>query len=391
MNLRPQKSQRPPNSMSLPTIFLPDELIVEVLSFLPVKTLMRLRSCCKSWNSLVSDPLFVKSHLQRSTQNPNFTLGRTLCRVDTSVLPISFDRFIESSCSTKPITLTNDPYYSLKDKDCSNVVGSYNGLICLLGYSFERRQMWFRFWNPATRTISDKLGHFRSIPYSYDLTFGYDNEKDTYKVVNLYRGAKVFSLGDNAWRNIQSFPVEDHQLSCDGVHLRGIVNYLAIRNYYSHSSYDCKDLTVEQFVIISLDLGTETYKYLLPPRGFVEVPFIKPSICLLMDCLCFSHVVKQTHLVIWKMTDYGVQESWTQLRRIDLQIIDYNLEKKFHSRWLPLHLSKNYDALVVANDSEELPVVYNLIDHSVKRTRIINGERWWHYIKNYSESLVLFH
>jgi len=80
-------------------------------------------------------------------------------------------------------------------------------------------------------------------------------------------------------------------------------------------------------VIISLDLGTETYKYLLSSQGYVEVPCIKPSLCLLMDCLCFSHVVKETYFVIWKMTDYGVQVSWAQLLKINLQIIDYNLAK----------------------------------------------------------------
>jgi F-box interacting protein len=192
------------------------------------------------------------------------------------------------------------------------------------------------------------------------MSFGYDNSTDTYKVVNLHRGARVFSLGDNAWRNIQSFPVNYYVKA--GVHFRGTVNWLAIDNYifdYNDQDdyYDCGYITtIEQFKIVSLDHGKETYKELLPPRGFVQVPHIKPSLCMLMECLCFSHVVEQTHFVLWKMTDCGVEESWTQLIKINFQIM-----KKFPPEfvpWVPLHLSKNYDTLLLENNLEDTPVVY---------------------------------
>jgi len=200
-------------------------------------------------------------------------------------------------------------------------------------------------------------------------------------------------LHDNVWRNIQSFPIS-YYLN-DGVHLRGSVNWLAIDNYIFDNDvqdqyYDCQYITtIKQFKIVSLVLGTETYKELLLPRGFVQVPHIEPSLRVLMDCLCFSHIVEQSHFVLWKMIDYGVEESWTQLLKISFQIM-----KKFPLwvlSWVPLHLSKNYDTLLLENGIEALPVVYNLRDGSVERTRITNGECSWIYIKNYVESLVSFH
>jgi len=134
----------------------------------------------------MSKPFFVKLHLQRSSQNPHFIVGATPNLEDTSVIHISFGRLTESSRSLKSITLTNDPYYRLKDKDCFYVVGSCHGLVCLLGYSLESAKTWFRFWNLATRTISDKLGHFCGIDNSFNFAFGYDYSKDTYKVTGTY-------------------------------------------------------------------------------------------------------------------------------------------------------------------------------------------------------------
>ena len=51
------RSRCPPNAS--PVTF-PSELIAEVLSFLPVKSLMQLRSVCKSWKSIIDDPIYVK-------------------------------------------------------------------------------------------------------------------------------------------------------------------------------------------------------------------------------------------------------------------------------------------------------------------------------------------
>ncbi|RZB41108.1 hypothetical protein D0Y65_055380 [Glycine soja] len=43
-----------------------DELIEEILSRLPVKPLIQFKCVCKGWNSLMSDPYFIKLHLSKS-------------------------------------------------------------------------------------------------------------------------------------------------------------------------------------------------------------------------------------------------------------------------------------------------------------------------------------
>jgi len=380
MNLSPRKAlNRPPNAASS-WIILPEELITELLSFLPVKSLMRFKCCCKSWETLISDPSFIKLHLQRSTRNPQLALARLYrdspSTLNTSVLPISSSHLLDSP--SKSITHTNDPYYLLKDKDCTVVVGSCNGLLCLFGCSFMDNEMWLRFWNPATRTISKKLGNCPIDPGSMKRIL-------TYKVVALDESVRVFSLGDNVWRNIH---LPAYFYLYKGVHLNGSVNFLAIRDYVA-DYYDPGDITVEQVTIISLDLRTETYKEFIPPRGFDQKPYVEPSLFVLMDCLCFSEVVKETHFVIWKMTDYGVEESWTHLLKISFQIIKF-----FYHEWLPcfpLHLSKNHDTLILEGYYGTLPIVFNLRDGSLEQIKITNGQNDRLYMKNYVESLVLCH
>jgi len=61
--------------MSPPAVFFSDDLIGEIFSALPVKSVMRFRCISKSCDTLISDPVFVKLHLKRwATRNLHFLL-----------------------------------------------------------------------------------------------------------------------------------------------------------------------------------------------------------------------------------------------------------------------------------------------------------------------------
>ncbi|AES79312.1 F-box and associated interaction domain protein [Medicago truncatula] len=218
--------------------FLPDELITEVLSFLSVKSLMRLKCLSKSWKYLMSEPYFAKLHLNRTTQNAVlFPLLKNPAR---------------------------DPYYQLTDKDCRYIIGSCNGLLCLFGGSEYRAD--------EGGTISEKLDLDDGLDFPSHFKFGYDNSTETYKVVYFTpetTNVRVFSLGVNVWRNIQDSPMTHHLRRWKVVYVRGSVNWLAIHNYIG-DDYNCKGITIEQFVIISLDLGTEAHTKLLLQRKRTE-------------------------------------------------------------------------------------------------------------------------
>lgn len=407
MSNPPAKSRAQPAIAASPVI-IPDELIPEVLSFANVKTLMKMKCVCKSWKSIISDPEFLKLHLKRSALRPHLTLFLSKSRLDgdNNVVPFPVSRLIENPL----ITLPDDQDSRLKDKDCRYVIGSCNGLLCLLGYSSTAayREIWLRFWNPAVGKISYKLGYFvdnvLGLYTHFKFAFGYDISSETYKVVLLVLDearnsteVRVFSLGHNVWRTIQNFPAVplpfrySHPGVHDGVYLNGSLNWLALHsNFRSVGSYGWKNINnVKEFVIISLDLGTETYRQLMPPRGFDEVSPVEPSVCVLMDCLCFCNDFKRSEFVIWQMKIFGVEESWTQLLKISYQNLQrhHNFVDSQYSQWLPLHLSDHSGTLILVNNQERQAFLYNLRDNSVVRTRITD-EIHWFSAKVYVESFV---
>jgi hypothetical protein len=54
---------------SVSAVILPDELIVEIFTLLPVKPLIRFRCVNKFFKTLISDPYFVQMHLNKSSRN----------------------------------------------------------------------------------------------------------------------------------------------------------------------------------------------------------------------------------------------------------------------------------------------------------------------------------
>ncbi|XP_058754615.1 uncharacterized protein LOC131627776 [Vicia villosa] len=241
------------------------------------------------------------------------------------------------------------------------MVGSCNGLICLAGDYFirEYKDHWLRLWNPATRTTSPKFGCVREFrnpldifayDHRYKYIFGWDEFTDTYKVVasefkepEMRSNARILSLADNVWRKIESFSVEpmdsDYSSESDyvGMYLKSTINWLAIRDKLWYIGDDYKNINVEQFVIVSLDLTTETCNQYLLPRDFDEVPPAQPT---------------ETDFVIWKIENFGVDDSWIQFLKISyysLQIdYDYSDEYiKYHLNFVPLFLPKDGDTLVL--------------------------------------------
>jgi hypothetical protein len=118
--------------------------------------------------------------------------------MDCSFVLVPVSRLIENP----GIIIRNDPYYCLKNMDCRRVVGSCNGLLCLVDYynTINHRHIWIRFWNPATNKLSDKLGYLchdrrNSESEFFNFTFGYDISNDIYKVIAFsINKVKVFSL-----------------------------------------------------------------------------------------------------------------------------------------------------------------------------------------------------
>ncbi|GAU46592.1 hypothetical protein TSUD_186610 [Trifolium subterraneum] len=244
--------------------FIPDELITIILLFLPVKSLMRLKCLDKSWKTLISDPAFIKLHLKRSARNKHLALFSSIQQTSTNfrMAPIPLHRLLENTSGT--ITV---PYFPInKDRICLNVVGSCNGLFCLVGYPDTHKYILFYLWNPATRKLSNKIKFYCYNVYEcyeWRFAFGCDNSTETYKIVVFNPQSyevRVFNFGGNIWKNIQSFPVVPLDRVPESYYYRGVYAYV------NNSLNWLANREESQFVIISLDLSSETYRQLLPPQ-----------------------------------------------------------------------------------------------------------------------------
>ncbi|XP_074343070.1 F-box/kelch-repeat protein At3g23880-like [Apium graveolens] len=168
---------------------LPDEIIrSEILTRLPVKSVVRFRCVCKSWNSLLSgDPDFIKSHLTLYSMNLNN--GALICR-----------------CI--PHAQSDDPLTSR-----FQLGGSVHGLVCVYNYDRDASSSisCIGLWNPA-------INHYKNIPippsarstciqskHNFRLGIGFDPITNDYKVVYITMKpdhpfvADVYSCNAGSW------------------------------------------------------------------------------------------------------------------------------------------------------------------------------------------------
>ncbi|XP_028096475.1 F-box/kelch-repeat protein At3g23880-like [Camellia sinensis] len=209
------------NSLKRPE--LPQELILDILLRLPVKSLFWFKSACKSWCTMISRLQFVKKHLRPYgyAVNLNYLLT-TLC----------LDARIGGSCDALVYV-----YF----------VKNYDDII-------------YR-WNQTTgkRKIFPSFGKGFILSISYG--FGYDSSNDDYKVVRISNfndsfEVKIYSLRTDSWRKIQDFPsniIGFHSMD-SGKLANGSLNWVGI-NPSDHS-----------WVITALDLAEETYRDIPQPN-----------------------------------------------------------------------------------------------------------------------------
>ena len=372
MSIPPSMSRRKINVLS--PVTLSEELIIEVLSLLKVKPLIRFKCVSKSWYSLISNPFFIKKHLLKSSQNPHLSIFATHSSrnsIHTTLAPSPI-RYLQEITDVNDIT-------SYIDKQYHEVVGCCNGLLCLLyksSFNNEYLEYSFAFWNPAMWSSSVKLGSFCISPKEpnshFNFSLGYDNLTAKHKLVAFRPNeVKVFTLGVNVWRNIQTFPSYPSHLclvgqNC-GVYLNNSLNWFAFQNNVC-SNHHLE--FIEQFAIISLDLGMETYTQLLLPHDFDEAHPHMPMVCVLMDCLCFTHHSEGNNFVIWKMREFAVEESWTKWLKFSYkdQLDDFS---DFSVSLFPLHVFQNGDTLIYVRYQGQI-ICYNRRDSTIDQTRTTN-------------------
>ncbi|KAG5542004.1 hypothetical protein RHGRI_021739 [Rhododendron griersonianum] len=204
---------------------LPEDLVIDqILSRLPVKSLIRFKSVCKRWHALPTNPSFIASHLKHiNTPNRlaswNGNDNGLIVRHDGFHVFTVFNR----TADFQPVNL-NFGF----DRKPDLVMGPCDGIFCLYWGPTKydsapvvprvERLPTIVLWNPATRAFSIlPKSRFDFPPYKKVscclVGFGFDLTTKSIKVVKVVsictdeappndylNCAEVYDLGSGSWR-----------------------------------------------------------------------------------------------------------------------------------------------------------------------------------------------
>ncbi|KAI9127286.1 hypothetical protein K1719_001845 [Acacia pycnantha] len=195
--------------------FIPNDIIVDILKRLPVKSLLRFRCVCKDWNDLFKTSSFIKQHFHHSTHHRGPSL---LLQSYYSASHHTITRHTLLDSNKKTLMPLNVPI----NRSCYlSIIGVSHGIVCL---KFEGSLL---LWNPATREtqhvpkISINYFEYGVISYSVETGFGFNTVLNDYKIVIVYafrpagNRAHVYSLSTGSWKE-----VEFGNVSVGGIHYR---------------------------------------------------------------------------------------------------------------------------------------------------------------------------
>ncbi|KAL7109503.1 hypothetical protein ACP275_06G179200 [Erythranthe tilingii] len=244
----------------------PEEIIAEILSRLPVKSLLKFRKDTNFTHHWIIQTFLLENPIRKQS-------------LKRCYLPSLF-----SGLSSDPVEID----FSIENyKGGVWVVDSCNGLVCI---SINEGRH-FLLWNPSTRNYKkladvDDDGMKLIIMYG----FGFDESNDDYKVFcgfsNRGRGgtfAKIYSLRADSWKRIEFFEEDGFGLDATG-----------------------------KFVSGKLHWGSGVCGNVAQPPSCVEGDF-SPSLSVLGGCLCVLYNSPRTSLDVWVMNEYGVSESWIKI------------------------------------------------------------------------------
>lgn len=289
---------------------LPPELIDgEIFSRLPVKSLLRFRCVSKHYCALIDSPKFIKSQLLNYNLNPKSIVTWNTLHISS----VELDSLDKPILLHHPFEIYHEPNpLDTKFKDRANLLGSCNGLICLV------KGPQIVFWNPSTRRYFklpvceiDRAVHPDNMIEFEAYGFGYDDVKDDYKLIRItqFRNevrnkVRIYSLKSDSWRRLDycpfRFALSTFMPAPQGVFLEGSLHYLVNQKFSRGIAR-----------IYAFHVGTEKY-HVVPHPPFSDMSFLG-IVDKLGGKLCLICSYDESHMDVWTMDSYGVKESWTKL------------------------------------------------------------------------------
>lgn len=363
-------------------MYLPEELVMDILVRLPVKSLIRFKYVCKSWYALIKNPSFISQHLSHPYSSHNndsiLVFDRPPGDYNPKVSLLHSDKnFQFFEYVTAPIfdgCLAND----------IQIYGPCNGIVCL----YRRCSNKTVLWNPATK--ENRVLPLPPSPFDGSRTtacgIGFDSTRDEYKVVHvLYdfqrrgKNVGVYTLSTDSWRKVDTIVPADiisfHFSTC----VKGFYYWWALDRL---DEYGCGC-----YVIISFNLSNEVFQKMLPPpltrddgneSLLDKLVELNGSIAAICTCKAGAGAAQATSLTIWVRNEDGNMSNnkWIAHLTIDL---NFGINRV-------LGLCKNGDILM---EGSGIKGRRNLTSYNPHTRQMGNhGEYFESKIVVYKESLV---
>ncbi|PSS11789.1 F-box protein [Actinidia chinensis var. chinensis] len=337
---------------------LPEEVLADILSRLPVSLLLCLRCVSVSWRALIDGPDFIKLHLNRSIETR--TNRGLILREDNHLFAADLDSL--HGGVVQPAQIDHHPLWC-QDYGIE-VWGSCNGLVCLSN-SLDTLTL----WNPSTRR-SRRLP-YASIEFQYPSRnheiriygFGLDSVSQDYKVVRIVKmksvdddsfdyEVKVYSLRSKSWHRAERFPRYQSLKRTAGVLASNALHWVVTEESEIRMAG----------LIVAFDLGRESYRLVPQPECSDKNFYLNLQSlggCLSLLCNYFLDRVD-----VWVMRDYGVKESWSKV----FSVAQSGVIRPFQYVRLVAY-SRNGGEVLMEEDSSKL-IWYDLKQKRVKRVRV---------------------
>ncbi|KAK9691905.1 hypothetical protein RND81_09G227700 [Saponaria officinalis] len=360
---------------------LPDDIIhYNILTRVPVVSLLRFKCVSKTWYGLLKSSDFNLVHQKRTLEFHN----------SSEVIIASYDHqhdglactYIDASQPLigRDVTIKIDEFNTTT---CCKIVGSCNGLILLWSSSSG-----LALCNPLTREYRrlsypprelDTTGTVAVTCVKYG--FGYDCLSHHYKIFMIsstisylntttQRNSEiqVFSTNTNSWRKIGDVPPFEVLPHNEGV----------VVNNKLHWIYSDFEVTAERSPkILTCDLHTEEFEF-----GPFQFPYTEMTdlVTYLMGSGGLLYVIMgkawNFHDSIWVMKEYGVSDFWIKVVNFERNLIyrvgSCKLRREGGEVLLIKHDSIHSSSLVKFE-------WYNFRDGSTKNVEISPGS-WRHFI-----------
>ncbi|XP_058217572.1 F-box protein At3g07870 [Rhododendron vialii] len=339
---------------------LPGEIMVNILSRLPIKPLLRCKSVCKSFLNITLDPYLIEAHLDRASshdQNPSLILNTTVLNGTTHFRSQLYYTTLTPTQSNSPCDEV--PFSPLNFGEF-RVEGSCRGLLFLRHRTIDD----FMFViNPCTgkRFEIPKL-IIASCGVERGIAFGFSPKGNEYKVVKVIDGSAsyVFSLSEGVWREAvggaPSFKISENFESDECVCVNGVIHW----SCYSPLNF-----------IVCFDVGNEVFGMIPYPAGKLQLGEV--TLVLFSGCIGFIEYdlnSEDDRVNIWVMEDYNVRESWTRSVIINVNHIGWDW-----GRFEILCVRKNGEVLMLHRNQALL--VYDPKTMSCRKPNIVGLPSWF--------------